>query len=593
MFGVNLHELERNSDGVPIIVVKLVARLIKPDIISTRGLFRESANKSQIEMFVRRVNMKKSALDVDFNSFVVSPHELAGMLRYFFLCLPEPLIPYAVYDDFIEILSISNTEKRVQFLQVLLSSLPPNNAATLEFITDYFTELSSYSQTNMMTIEQISKCISDWFLRSESESGGYMHAMLGGQLVKDLLMFDNMFVSVNNQQPENNEVAYMLPETNVAMADEISAPISSPPGVFETGKKATIPTSPTDPVIESPVTPVKTTFHDISPSKLVSPGFKRKKELIIPLMDDVFRSFLDGSQPKLMVHHDNDIDVVAETIDNAVSMRESRLKEEYIKKLKDKKRVPTINITPTKKREVPTEVMPNTARQARKVDSKNQWVSISGDVMQRYDMKMVGTTLLSLKKEIHSFENQYYLEHNERPTGTARDPIRAKVAEYFNLQKIHRNVAAVFIQKAWRGYIDRKKLYDDGSLPLSTQSQTNTVEDINMRLSNFMSSHDIVDDVTKMTKEQVTEAKNFLKGELRKFDETIERQYGRKATRQDKEPLRPLYQKYKLWSKVINGQNPYVIQQNQLSKREILIKEIAQLEEKLSLKKAELEALDQ
>lgn len=106
IFGVSLElAIKRRpptESGTPIVVEKCVETL-KEKGMKSEGLFRLSAT-------VKHINLLKKSFDkgedVDL-SIVEDPHVIAGVLKLFLRDLPEPLIPFDQYTNFLGIQGLS------------------------------------------------------------------------------------------------------------------------------------------------------------------------------------------------------------------------------------------------------------------------------------------------------------------------------------------------------------------------------------------------------------------------------------------------------------------------------------------------------
>lgn len=76
-----------------------------PDFLSLprQGIFRVNGVKNRIEKICSLLDSAQCAR-VDLSEH--SPHDICGVLKYFFRQLPEPLVPFDFYDFFREVAKV-------------------------------------------------------------------------------------------------------------------------------------------------------------------------------------------------------------------------------------------------------------------------------------------------------------------------------------------------------------------------------------------------------------------------------------------------------------------------------------------------------
>uniref|UniRef100_A0A8C0HC12 Rho-GAP domain-containing protein n=1 Tax=Chelonoidis abingdonii TaxID=106734 RepID=A0A8C0HC12_CHEAB len=108
-------------------------------------------------------------------------HVVTGALKLFFRELPEPLVPFALFD-------LPTYDERVQRLAELVQSLPPPNYATLRYILAHLRKVMEYADANRMTRQNIGIVFGPTLLRPEKELASMAVDMVHQNQAVELLL---------------------------------------------------------------------------------------------------------------------------------------------------------------------------------------------------------------------------------------------------------------------------------------------------------------------------------------------------------------------------------------------------------------------
>ncbi|NWX08602.1 RHG15 protein, partial [Caloenas nicobarica] len=119
-------------------------------------------------------------------------HVVAGALKLFFRELPEPLVPYRLFDPFIEAI---NRQEQIKQVAELVQSLPPANYATLRYLLAHLCRVMERADVNRMTCQNIGIVFGPTLLRPEREPGSLAADMTQQNQAVELLLahFDCIF----------------------------------------------------------------------------------------------------------------------------------------------------------------------------------------------------------------------------------------------------------------------------------------------------------------------------------------------------------------------------------------------------------------
>ncbi|XP_075759611.1 rho GTPase-activating protein 44 isoform X5 [Pelodiscus sinensis] len=111
------------------------------------GLFRVAPSASKLKKL-------KAALDccvVDVQEYSADPHAIAGALKSYLRELPEPLMTFELYDEWIQASNLQDQDKRLQALWNACEKLPKANHSNIRYLIKFLAKLTEYQDANKMT----------------------------------------------------------------------------------------------------------------------------------------------------------------------------------------------------------------------------------------------------------------------------------------------------------------------------------------------------------------------------------------------------------------------------------------------------------
>jgi len=170
IFEVPLAEaLRREKTDVPKVLISSTEYLRKKGLDdNVEGIFRISGSADKI-------NQMKEEFDkghtVDLYQ-IPNPHTVSGLFKLYLRSLPEPLLTYEQYDDFLEAGDIGETTERVEKFKALIGKLPRENIKVVSFIFLFLAEIEAQSAKNKMSAENLSIVFAPIMLKRREESKG-------------------------------------------------------------------------------------------------------------------------------------------------------------------------------------------------------------------------------------------------------------------------------------------------------------------------------------------------------------------------------------------------------------------------------------
>ncbi|XP_045072552.1 rho GTPase-activating protein 29, partial [Coregonus clupeaformis] len=97
LFGIDFSQAAKNSsDGIPFIIRKCTSE-IESRALNLKGIYRVNGAKSRVEKLCQAFENGKDLVELSD----LSPHDIGNVLKLYLRQLPEPLILYRYYNDFI------------------------------------------------------------------------------------------------------------------------------------------------------------------------------------------------------------------------------------------------------------------------------------------------------------------------------------------------------------------------------------------------------------------------------------------------------------------------------------------------------------
>ncbi|XP_016017209.2 SH3 domain-binding protein 1 isoform X2 [Rousettus aegyptiacus] len=145
--GTHLQELGQDI-ALPIeaCVLMLLSEGVKEE-----GLFRLAAGASVL----KRLKQTMASDPRSLQEFCSDPHAVAGALKSYLRELPEPLMTFDLYDDWMRAASLKEPGARLEALQEVCSRLPQENFNNLRYLMKFLARLAEEQEVNKMTPSNI------------------------------------------------------------------------------------------------------------------------------------------------------------------------------------------------------------------------------------------------------------------------------------------------------------------------------------------------------------------------------------------------------------------------------------------------------
>ena len=175
LFGVTLDKLIGVGGGVgsqqrlPPIIERLISTIELVGLY-TEGLYRKSGVSSRVQQLKKLLeeesssNREGAVSVVDLQEQPI--HVLTAVLKAFLRELPQPLLTYERYDDFLRAADIVDTKERISSLMALVQELPPHHFDLLERLVFHLTRVALNEKSNRMGPNALSIVFAPCILRT-------------------------------------------------------------------------------------------------------------------------------------------------------------------------------------------------------------------------------------------------------------------------------------------------------------------------------------------------------------------------------------------------------------------------------------------
>ncbi|KAM4671693.1 SH3 domain-binding protein 1 [Amazona ochrocephala] len=134
------------------------------------GLFRLAAGASVLRKLKSSLASGSNALE----EFYSDPHAVAGALKSYLRELPQPLMTFELYDEWLQVASLKDDESRIQSLRDTCSRLPHESYNNLRYLIKFLVKLAEHQEVNKMTPSNIAIVLGPNLLWSQQSTGDPM-----------------------------------------------------------------------------------------------------------------------------------------------------------------------------------------------------------------------------------------------------------------------------------------------------------------------------------------------------------------------------------------------------------------------------------
>ncbi|KAA6360977.1 MAG: hypothetical protein EZS28_043497, partial [Streblomastix strix] len=152
----------------------LINKLSQTGGLKTQGIFRLSVPVSELDHAIVLLNLNDYS-NTFFSQVLTSPHAYAVLLKRWFKILNDPIIPYSLYEDALNIIRPPILKdanyKQISVNEFMNKKLPQTNNLFLKylirFLKDEYTDENML--LNMMVVQNFATILASTLIRSNQE----------------------------------------------------------------------------------------------------------------------------------------------------------------------------------------------------------------------------------------------------------------------------------------------------------------------------------------------------------------------------------------------------------------------------------------
>ncbi|KAF6123074.1 Rho GTPase activating protein 17 [Phyllostomus discolor] len=209
-FGTPLEEHLKRSGREIALPIEACVMLLLETGMKEEGLFRIGAGASKLKKLKAALDCSTSHLD----EFYSDPHAVAGALKSYLRELPEPLMTFNLYEEWTQVASVQDQDKKLQDLWRICQKLPPPNFVNFRYLIKFLAKLAQTSDINKMTPSNIAIVLGPNLLWAKNE--GTLAEMAAATSVHVVAVIEPIIQHANWFFPE--EVEFNVSEAFVPLA---------------------------------------------------------------------------------------------------------------------------------------------------------------------------------------------------------------------------------------------------------------------------------------------------------------------------------------------------------------------------------------
>ncbi|XP_013779944.1 rho GTPase-activating protein 44-like [Limulus polyphemus] len=152
VYGTPLIEHLRVTNREIALVIEICVCCLLEYGMDEEGLFRIGGSVSKVK---KLKNSFDAGIVVDMSEYSRDPHTVAGALKSYLRELPEPLLTFDLYDEWMNAAKTTDSEMKIQALQLVLQQLPEAYYKNLRYIIKFLAKLATRAEVNKMSPQNI------------------------------------------------------------------------------------------------------------------------------------------------------------------------------------------------------------------------------------------------------------------------------------------------------------------------------------------------------------------------------------------------------------------------------------------------------
>ncbi|XP_051561529.1 rho GTPase-activating protein 10-like isoform X1 [Myxocyprinus asiaticus] len=220
--------IDAQLDDVGINFVKNSINAIESRGINDQGLYRVVGVSSKVQKLLSLMIDEKSS-EVDLaTSEEWDVKTITSALKLYLRSLPEPLMTYELYKEFIVPAKSGSPESRVQAIHCLVHELPEKNRLVLSLVTKHLANVAANSKQNLMTVANLGVVFGPTLMRPQEETVAAIMDLKFQNIVVEILIeqHEKIFGDAPSISPSLATTPLSAPTTQSKMHGRQNRPLA-------------------------------------------------------------------------------------------------------------------------------------------------------------------------------------------------------------------------------------------------------------------------------------------------------------------------------------------------------------------------------
>ncbi|KAJ2962212.1 hypothetical protein NQZ79_g2604 [Umbelopsis isabellina] len=207
VYGADISEL-MPTGKIPLVVEKCIEEIERRGLEEV-GIYRVAGSGETVSELRQQLNRYAATVNLGDDQWI-DINVVADALKQFFRELPEPLLTYERYGDFMKASALQDHDERVLAIKEITKQLPPNNYILLRRVIEHFVVVTDYEASNHMYATNLAIVFGPTLLRPAPGPVSFATTManIGHQqnIVKNLITHYHFVFDVENEDLEREPV---------------------------------------------------------------------------------------------------------------------------------------------------------------------------------------------------------------------------------------------------------------------------------------------------------------------------------------------------------------------------------------------------
>ncbi|XP_069818388.1 unconventional myosin-IXb isoform X3 [Dendropsophus ebraccatus] len=159
-FGVHVADLTNDTTSVPI-VMEILLEYLEMHGLYTEGIYRKSGSANCMREL--KMSLEKDPTAVKLDKYAI--HAITGILKQWLRELPEPLMTFAQYTEFLKAVELPGKQEQLCAIYKVLGQLPQANYNSLERLIFHLVKVALLEDVNRMSSNSLAIVFAPCILR--------------------------------------------------------------------------------------------------------------------------------------------------------------------------------------------------------------------------------------------------------------------------------------------------------------------------------------------------------------------------------------------------------------------------------------------